>query len=164
MSGEESSAGMPAVAEFAVCESGVVVGDDGSAGAREAVRWAAAEARIRGCLLHIVRAWHVSTAPRPGSWQPGFASSLAEYEQAVAEALRHDVTRTLGAEPKVDLHLHVAHAQPAKVLVNASQTADLVVVGSRGQGGFRGLLLGSVSDQVVRHAFCPVVVIRTSQR
>lgn len=161
MDQHEQSDGNPAVAESVVCEGGVVVGHDGSAGARLAVAWAAEEARTRGCSLHVVRAWHLTGAPRPASWQPGYAPSLSEYEQAVEQDLRRDVDGILGAEPGVDVRLHVAHASPAKVLVATSETADLLVVGSRGLGGFRGLLLGSVSDQVVRHASCPVVVIRS---
>ena len=91
---------------------------------------------------------------------PGYAPSLKEYEEAVRADLLNDVREVLGAEPGCEVTVHPVHAAAAPALIAASKRADLVVIGSRGLGGFRGLLLGSVSEQVVRHAECPVVVIR----
>ena len=139
---------------------GVVVAHDGSQDARLALRWAVDEARLRRCTLHIVRAWSIQSAPRPASWRPGYAPSLKEYEEAVRADLLNDVREVLGTEPGCEVTVHPVHAAAAPALIAASKRADLVVIGSRGLGGFRGLLLGSVSEQVVRHAECPVVVIR----
>lgn len=139
---------------------GVVVADDGSQDARFALEWAVEEARLRRCTLHAVRAWSIQSAPRPESWRPGYAPSLKEYEEAVRVDLLRELREVLGTDPGCEINVHPVHAAPAPALVAASQRADLVVVGSRGRGGFRGLLLGSVSEQVVRHAACPVVVVR----
>jgi nucleotide-binding universal stress UspA family protein len=144
--------------------SGVVVADDGSEPARLALRWAVEEARLRRCTLHVVRAWSIQTAPRPATWRPGYAPSLKEYEEAVRAELQRDVREAIGSDPGCEVNVHPVHAHPGPALVSASQRADLVVVGSRGMGGIRGMLLGSVSEQVVRHAACSVVVVRERRR
>jgi nucleotide-binding universal stress UspA family protein len=150
------------VAELVDVDGGVVVGDDGSECASLAVRWAAEEARLRTCVLHVVRAWSISSAPRPATWKVGYAPSLEEYEEAVVAELRRDVMDNIGEVDDIQIEYHPVHAPSAQALLSASTSADLVVVGSRGRGGFAGLVLGSVSEQVVRHAGCPVVVIRSN--
>jgi nucleotide-binding universal stress UspA family protein len=108
----------------------------------------------------VVRAWGLTTAPRPAGWEPGFVPPLADYEQAVREELdAHAAGASL--EPSVRVRTHVLHRPPAMGLIEAAKRADLLVVGARGLGGFIGLLLGSVSDQCVHHAPCPVTVVRT---
>jgi nucleotide-binding universal stress UspA family protein len=150
------------VAEQVEIDGGVVVGDDGSECAALALRWAAEEARLRHSTLHVVRAWSISSAPRPPTWKVGYAPSLAEYEDAVTEQMRRDVAENAGDLTGLQVDCHAVHAPSAQALLSASNGADLLVVGSRGRGGFGGLLLGSVSEQVVRHASCPVVVIRNN--
>lgn len=152
------------VAERAEIDGGVVVGDDGSECAALAVRWAAEEARLRKSVLHVVRAWSIASAPRPPSWKVGYAPSLQEYEEAVLADLRKDVAAHLGDGDFEDFQVehHAVHGPSAQALLATSAGADLVVVGSRGRGGFAGLVLGSVTEQVVRHAGCPVVVIRSN--
>ncbi|CAN5774804.1 hypothetical protein BH20ACT6_BH20ACT6_20660 [soil metagenome] len=140
--------------------SGIVVGHDGSERSQAAVRWAAEEAAVRGCALHVVRAWTVTHAPRPSTWSFGYVPSLPEYETAVTEVLE-DAWQGL-REHVPELHLHAAHGKPARIIVEASRGADLVVVGSRGQGRVAEFALGSVADQVAREARCPVVVVRPS--
>jgi nucleotide-binding universal stress UspA family protein len=136
---------------------GLVVGHDGSRAAAEAVRWAARLAGRLDCPLHVVRAWTLSTAPRPASATTGYVPSLLEFEQAVRERLDRDVARLdLGA---VEVTTHVLHGSAARRLLEAAARADMLVVGARGEGGFRGLRFGSTADQVVRHASCPVVVV-----
>ena len=86
--------------------------------------------------------------------------SLVEFEAATLAAEEHRVVELLrdtGAAASV----HVVHAPPAKALLAASETADLLVVGTRGRGGFERLLIGSVADQCIRHAACSVLVART---
>ena len=138
---------------------GIVAGHDGSQHADQAVRWAADWARRLGCELHVVRTWVLSSAPRPGSWSPGYVPPMSDFEQAVLAALEADV-RALHLPADVSVACHVAHGSPAHRLVEVSAHAELLVVASRGRGGFAGLVMGSTTDQVVRHAKCPVVVIR----
>jgi nucleotide-binding universal stress UspA family protein len=152
------------VATRAVPEGGVVVGHDGSGCAQEALTWAAGLAERARWPLHVVRAWRIATAPQPSTWEPGFVPPITDYEQAVLADLESDVVAVLGAERCRTVSYHVVHAPPVKALIEAAQGADLLVVGARGRGGFAGLLLGSVSDQVTHHAPCPVTVVRSDRR
>lgn len=136
---------------------GVVVGDDDSPQASTAVRWAAQDAERRGCALHVVRSWTISTAPRPSSRVRGYAPSLAEYEEAVRTRMEERWGSLRDHVPA--LHLCPVHQQPAKALVEASESADVVVVGASGQGRVARIVVGSVAKDVVRHARCPVVVV-----
>ena len=152
------------VSTRAVVEGGVVVGHDGSGCAQEAVEWAATLAERASWPLHVVRAWRIATAPQPASWEVGYVPPIREYEQAVQADLEADVAAVLGAERARSVVCHVVHAAPVRSLIEAAEGADLLVVGARGRGGFAGLLLGSVSDQVTRHAPCPVTVVRSDRK
>ncbi|MFQ1002407.1 universal stress protein [Modestobacter sp. SSW1-42] len=142
---------------------GVLVGTDGSACSQEAVRWAAALAARAGYDLHVLRVWDLLSAPRPRTWEPGYVPPLHDYEAAVHEELTASV-RAAGLGEEQAVTCHVAYGSPVRRLLASAARADLLVVGSRGHGGFAGLLLGSVSDQVVRHAPCPVTVVRSGHR
>lgn len=126
------------------------MGIDGSPAARAALAWAVTEARLRSAPLEVVWAW--SALDQPGRFDPLFG----EDEVASLLARELDACDTAGVE--------VTRATPcdlpARALIEASDGADLIVVGSRGAGGFSSLLLGSVSQQVALHARCPVVVVR----
>ncbi|NEM06271.1 universal stress protein [Geodermatophilus normandii] len=151
---------MADVCEAVTIDGGLLVGHDGSSGAQEALVWAADLAGRTGSTLHVLRAWSMPTAPRPSSREPGFVPPLADYEQAV----RDDLDRCVAAaelDPAVRVRTHVVHRPASEALMGAAEGADLLVVGARGLGGFAGLLLGSISDQCIRHAPCPVVVVRT---
>ncbi len=137
---------------------GIVVGHDGSRHADRALRWAADWAQRVGCHLHVVRTWVLSSAPRPSSWSTAYVPPMTDFEQAVQQVLERDV-RGLELPALVPVSCHVVHGAPARRLVEASARAELLVVSSRGRGGFAGLVMGSTTDQVVRHAHCPVVVI-----
>ncbi|MCZ2814084.1 universal stress protein [Modestobacter sp. VKM Ac-2979] len=152
------------VSTRAVVAGGVVVGHDGSDCAQEALQWAAGLAERASWPLHVVRGWRIATAPQPASWEPGYVPPIGEYEQAVQADLEADVRAVLGAERAGGVTCHVVHAAPVRSLIEAAQDADLLVVGARGRGGFAGLLLGSVSDQVTRHAPCPVTVVRSQRK
>ena len=136
----------------------VVVGVDDSAGGRAALAFAAQEAVMRSAELHVICAWsmpggHIEHAKVPGPLR----DACCEEAETVLHRLAHEV---LSAYPGLCYVLAVGEPPPARALVEASDRADLVVVGSRGRGGFAGLLLGSVSSQVVHHARCPVAVVR----
>jgi nucleotide-binding universal stress UspA family protein len=134
---------------------GVVVGDDGSDNAAAAVRFAAEEAARRGARLHVVAAYSVLSAPRPADLPFGYVATQAEMAEAVLAELR---ARWDGLGEHVQMH--ALHAPAAEVLIAAGLSADVVVVGARGVGGFDALLLGSVADQVVHHAHAPVIVVK----
>src|SRR4030095_873413 len=89
-----------------------------------------------------------------------YVPPLRDWEQAVLDELTAHV-RAAGLDPAVRVTCHAVHRSPVKALMAAAEGAHRLVVGARGGGGFRGLLLGSVSDQLVHHAPCPVTVIRT---
>jgi nucleotide-binding universal stress UspA family protein len=147
------------VATHVEIRDGIVVGHDGSRHADRALRWAADWALRSGCHLHVVRTWVISSAPRPASWRTTYVPPLSDFEQAAGEALERDV-RALDLPGEVAVTCHVVHGSPARRLVEVSAHAELLVVSSRGHGGFGGLVMGSTTDQVVRHAHCPVAVIR----
>lgn len=142
-----------------VIQGGVVVGDDGSPCAALAVTEAVAEARRRTTRLHVVRAWTVASAVRPVDVPSGVVPNMLEFEAATLAAERARVEGLLQGGD-VDVEVHVVHTSGPKALLGASRTADLLVVGTRGLGGFRSLLLGSVAEQCIRYAHCPVLVVR----
>lgn len=141
-------------------DGGVLVGDDGSAMAGAALRYAIEEAGRRGTDLHVVRAFSITSAERPADAKPGYAPSLAELAAATRTVTEERVQRALG-ETDVAVEVHVPYGPAAQCLIDASTHADVVVVGARGRGGFASLVLGSVADQVIRHAKAPVVVVRS---
>ncbi|HEY9373734.1 universal stress protein [Streptomyces sp.] len=135
----------------------VVVGVDGSPASYEALRWAVRHARQIGATVDVVATYDVPGAV--GRSAPPVAAAFDEEEArlALAEKIRTVVPQT-GEVPMVE---HVVRgSNPAKVLIAASAGAELLVVGSRGRGGFASLLLGSVSQQCAVHASCPVVIVR----
>jgi nucleotide-binding universal stress UspA family protein len=141
--------------------SRIVVGVDGSQGASNALEWAIAEARLRRASLRIVTAWHVPIgAYGTGGFVPAVSPSLRESIGEEAERVAEDAVRRAkdGGLEQVE-HL-VREGQAAGILTKAAKDADLLVVGSRGHGGFVGLLLGSVSQQCAHHAPCPIVIVR----
>lgn len=139
-------------------DGGVLVAHDGSAEAEAAVRTAVRFAGALGKPLIAVRAWNISTAPRPSSAAPGYMPPFEDFEAATLAALEEDLVPIRAEHPEVAISAAVVHGSPAAKFIDASARADLIVIGSRGHGGFTGLLLGSVSEQVIRHAECPVLV------
>jgi nucleotide-binding universal stress UspA family protein len=140
--------------------SSIVVGHDGSAAATVALRCALQLASELGAPVTILRAWLFVTAPRPDEAAFGYVPSTDEFSEAVRTELISDTQTELDRFPGVSVTHRVHHGNPARSLITASQDARMLVVGSRGLGGFRELVLGSVSDQCVRYAHCPVLVSR----
>ena len=150
----------------------VVVGIDGSAGARQALDWAIDEARLRGVPLRVVHAWMFGYIGGSANTYPTWGRSIGAYTsvgedlQDVRSAAEDLVAQAINdARPDlngVEIERSVVQGAAAKVLIDAARADDLLVVGSRGHGELAGLLLGSVSQQCVHHALCPVVVVRAS--
>ena len=137
----------------------IVVGVDGSPGSRKALIWAAAEAADHGADLVVLNVWEHTLLPPAGSVSVS-ERYVPDPSQRTAEDLRQVITAELGEDPPVFVQPHVKQGRPAKVLIEESANADLLVVGSRGHGGFAGLVLGSVSQHVAAYAKCPVTVVR----
>ena len=138
--------------------SKIVVGVDGSQGSRAALRWAHEEAQLRKCELEIVTVWQfpiTTTLPAFGA-MPTPEDLGGEAERALIAAVAEE---GIVSTTDVPVTILVAEGAAAAALLDASNDADLLVVGSRGHGGFAGLLLGSVSQQCVTHAPRPVVVV-----
>jgi nucleotide-binding universal stress UspA family protein len=139
---------------------GIIVGVDGSHGAHGALEWAMQEAAARHVPLTVIAVhqvaasgWIVAPSFLPVD-EPTVEQACQAAEEAVAKAAAQ-----LGASRPVPVTVRAVSGFPAQELIEASRDADLLVVGSRGGGGFARLMMGSVSDQVVHHAHCPVVVV-----
>jgi nucleotide-binding universal stress UspA family protein len=140
---------------------GIVVGHDGSRAAASVVRRAGDLARRLGVTLHVVRVWQVTTAPRPDSMVGGYVPPFAEFEQAVVADLKADCAAA-GLADDVDVQLYALRGQATERLIDAAAGAEMLVVGTRGAGGFKGLRFGSTATQVVRHSSVPVLVVPNS--
>jgi nucleotide-binding universal stress UspA family protein len=136
-----------------------VVGVDGSDHSRMALRWAAAAADAVGVPVRAVQSWiHPRAAVLPIAPVP---ASADEMDEQTREAITAVATDTLGSSAAVTID--VLRGQPAGALLQAVTPDSALVLGSRGLGGFAGLLLGSVSQECVEYASCPVVVVRTDR-
>jgi nucleotide-binding universal stress UspA family protein len=144
----------------------IVVGVDGSDASKLALRWAIEEAQAHGASVIALHAWEVpppvpEVAPIP-TIDP--VALFPEF-QNVAEKLVTDVVEeVVGDDTSVPVEPVAVEGPPALAVIDAARDADLVVVGSRGLGGFKALLLGSVSHQIAQHAPCPVVIHRARER
>jgi nucleotide-binding universal stress UspA family protein len=140
----------------------IVVGVDGSPGARSALEWAAAEARLRGSRLRAVNAWHLPAAAygSGGFVPPVGATWEDDLEGSAKAALAKILDDAAGLLDGIEVERHVGEGSAAVVLTEAADDADLLVIGSRGLGGFKELLLGSVGHQCAQRSPCPVVIVR----
>ncbi|WP_311765137.1 universal stress protein [Streptomyces zingiberis] len=138
----------------------MVVGVDGSEPSREALRWAARQAELTGASVDAVMSWEWPGYATWGGMLPPAAPTDGALEEAAQQTLLTAVEETLGKEPPVRVRALTQPGSPVQVLLEAARGASLLVVGSRGLGGFRGALLGSVSQHVTHHAPCSVVVVR----
>ncbi|MFI5053342.1 MAG: universal stress protein [Acidimicrobiia bacterium] len=136
----------------------IVVGVDDSTGARTALDWAARQAARTGSRLRVVHVYEVNVA-----WIDGYNPDLALWERHARETAEATAARVaedvLGNFDADSVDVQAIEGDPAQVLHDEAHDAALVVVGSRGRGGFRGLLLGSVSQRLAQRAPCPVVIV-----
>jgi nucleotide-binding universal stress UspA family protein len=139
--------------------AGIIVGIDGSADSKRALAWAAKEAGLHHEPLTVLTV-HQAVVGYAGG--PVVYSGDLEETEKVRQAAQAETDSVLaeldGPRPEA-VTVKAVHGIPAEELVNASQGADMVVLGSRGAGGFKHLVMGSVSSQVVHHALCPVLIV-----
>jgi nucleotide-binding universal stress UspA family protein len=141
----------------------VLVGHDGSAGAQAALIVALELADKLQAPVVLVRSWSITTAPQPANWKFGYVSSSDEVQQAVLDELVNSTQACRRRFPDVAVSHLALHGGPSQRLIELSKQARMLVVGSRGMGGFAELVMGSVSDQCVRYAHCPVLVVKNTQ-
>ena len=136
-------------------ERRIVVGVDGSDSSKAALRWAIRQAKLTGSSLEAVIVWQ-----RPYIF--GFAALLdgVDFEAIAKRALTETLAEVSSLEPGIKVRPLVTEGIVAEELLHAAEGADLLVVGSRGEGGCASALLGSVSLHCVQHAHCPVLVLR----
>ncbi|MER5714023.1 universal stress protein [Streptomyces sp. NPDC002132] len=143
-----------------VSEPRVVVGVDGSQSSYDALRWAVRYADQIGGSVEAVAVWEL---PGLYGWS-GPAVDLDVDEDETRQKMTQELTDVLGAEAAGSVRTHVVHGNAADVLLRAAEGAEVLVVGSRGRGGFARALLGSVSQHVSQHASCPVVIVRAQEQ
>jgi nucleotide-binding universal stress UspA family protein len=137
----------------------IVVGVDGSYCSEEALRWALGQAQLTGQPVEAVISWSIPVTY--GGMGGSGAVAALDWEGDATSTLKDTVAKAVDSPGADRVSQRVVAGHPAQVLLDAVADADLLVVGSRGLGGFKGMLLGSVSQEVVSRAPCPVVVIRT---
>lgn len=145
-------------------ERRIVVGVDGSPSSRQALRWAVQQAELTGGSVDAVIAWRPLPPAAGFGLAPLGMADISDFSQVARDILRDAVTGTVNPASPVTVRQRVAEGHPARVLLEAADGADLLVVGSRGHGGFAGMLLGSVSQHCAHHAPCPVVIIRGDEQ
>jgi nucleotide-binding universal stress UspA family protein len=146
----------PTNEEFFDLEGAIVVGVDGSESSRDALAWAAAQARLTSRRLVAITTWE---------WPASYGVYVGipidvNFEEDATQALHQAIEKTLDEHDAAMVIEKVIHGHPAPVLLDASKHATLLVIGSRGHGEFTGMLLGSVSEYLATHAQCPVVIVR----
>jgi nucleotide-binding universal stress UspA family protein len=132
--------------------SRIVVGVDGSPASIGALKWALDQAALTGAAVEAINAWQYAQV------LGGQASAIGVNFSATAEQILQNAVESVGASTE-SVTTRTVLGHPVQVLVDASGDADLLVVGSRGHGGFVGMLLGSVSGQVSTYAQCPTVIV-----
>ncbi|SDL20129.1 Nucleotide-binding universal stress protein, UspA family [Glycomyces sambucus] len=137
----------------------IVVGADGSEESVEAVRWAVRQAALTGATVQVVTAWEVPMAYGAGMM---IMPDEAEFDAAAKQVAEQTVRAAAAEDGQVQVERTTVMGHPARVLTEAAEGAALLVLGGRGRGGFKGMLLGSVSQHCVANGPCPVVVVRTA--
>jgi nucleotide-binding universal stress UspA family protein len=161
-SSKVSSAGAPNESTAGEGDSAdrILIGHDGSPSSDSALELALEISEKMAIPLLIVRSWTVDSAPHGALFSHGYVATFDEVSALIRENLIKDARHFVERHPSAEVHYFSTLGQPANALLKLSKGARMLVVGSRGRGGFASLMLGSVSDQCVRHAGCPVLVSR----
>jgi len=137
----------------------IVVGVDGSVSSKAALRWAVRQAELTGSRVEAVIAWQYPVMIGGFGYGPVSAMSL-NFDEIAAKTLSDCVAEVVDPATRAPISTAVIEGHPAQVLLRAAKGAELLVVGSRGHGGFASALLGSVSQQCAHHASCPLIIVR----
>jgi nucleotide-binding universal stress UspA family protein len=137
----------------------IVVGVDGSEASVEALKWAQGLAVPLAAQVVALACWDY-----PPVYDGYVAMGINEFDVRAGEILQETVAKAFGHETPPNLESRLVQGRPRHTLIDASRSADMLVVGRRGHGGFGGLLLGSVSSACVAHAHCPVLVVHTPEK
>jgi nucleotide-binding universal stress UspA family protein len=144
---------------------GIIVGIDGSTHSRRALDWAISEAAIRHTPLTVLIVQQAMTNFWTGPMIFPEDRELAEHASKIAQDETDDALGKLAEDARPpEVNVMAIPGFPAEAILGVAKDADMIVVGSRGEGGFKKLLLGSVATQVTHHAHCPVVVIPAEDR
>lgn len=138
----------------------IVVGVDGSKPSLAALRWAVGQAELTGEAVRAVTAWQYPVVAGSIGWGPVMVADDMDMQAIGEKTLAEAVSEVCGEGSDVRVEQQVVEGYAPDVLVSASASADLLVVGSRGHGTFAEALLGSVSQNCAHHAKCPVVIVR----
>jgi len=144
-------------------EHRIVVGVDGSESSKAALAWAVDQAELTDADVEAVIAWQYPIAFAGAGYAPIGSLMDTDFEGTAERVLSAAISETVDAACPVKVSATARQGNPAQILLEAAKNADLLVVGSRGHGGFTEALLGSVSQHCVHHAACPVVIIRGAQ-
>ena len=140
----------------------IIVGVDGSSSSKEALRWAVRQAGLTGAAVEALITWHLPQVTGTGgyAWPPVGGPETTELAKLAEKVLTDAIGEVAGHEGLAPVTALVRQGHAARALLEAAEEAELLVLGSRGHGGFAEALLGSVSQHCVQHARCPVVIIR----
>jgi nucleotide-binding universal stress UspA family protein len=138
----------------------IVVGVDGSPSSKAALKWAVRQAGLTGSAVEAVIAWHYPAMYGGYGWVPVSAADPVNFDETARKTVTDAVNELVDPTGSVRVTTKVVEGNPAQALLDAAAGADLLVVGSRGHGGFAGALLGSVSQHLATHSACPIVIIR----
>ncbi|NIY62389.1 universal stress protein [Streptomyces malaysiensis] len=142
----------------------IVVGVDGSDSSKQALRWSVRQAELTSGTVEALTAWTLPQFHGALGWLPPSSSDEAAVRARDHSDLAHMVEEAVGEPPPVEVRAEARYGTAADVLLKAVHGASKIVVGSRGLGGFSGLLPGSVAQHCVQQAVCPVVVVRGDGR
>ena len=145
-------------------EPRIVTGVDGSDSSLSALRWAIRQAGLTGAAVDAVAAWHFPAAAASYGYVPVGTGEDYDFKEITEKILADAISSAQAPDSDVRVRSNVIEGNAAQALIDASDGAELLVVGSRGHGGFTEALLGSVSQHCVHYAHCPVVVIRGQDR
>jgi nucleotide-binding universal stress UspA family protein len=138
----------------------IVIGLDGSPSSLDALRWAVRQAKLTGGTVDAITAWQIPAAMTGYGWAPIAMSECSDMQRIAQRALTEAISEAVGPADGQWVHGRTVQGAAAKVLLDASAGADLLVLGNRGHGKLADALVGSVGQHCIHHAHCPVVIMR----